>query len=553
MIVCNRPAKFVSDATILDREFRAAHWAHHRLLDFEDEHQSVIDAAAEVAAPGITRVGRILARLRKRARRAQRTPEGSWCPPLHPELAERLTQRIAALREQRNADPRWKAALGWADEQVGEAKAVRRRRAKPAEKVKRRKTETDEAFTKRFALLTSDESDEHYQEKLAKAKRDSRRDVRRKQLYNQRSCYWGTWNAVIESVDDARAAVLKRRKEGFLAEWRRPRWDGNRTLRVDAGGFRIERGKLWWTIEMRVGTGRNADAHWVSFRAKCGNWHKMPDDAKIVSCELTRRKEGHYRWAYSVSLTIDMAKPRASAATSGSVAFDWGHREHGHDRANEGMRVFTWVGDDGRTGEVLLPVACREALDQIDALKSRMDMVFTARGSGEKNRYRYRRQLERLGVRTAEQSAWLAWETRYERRVARLRRRLANVRNETYLSAVREMLSRYATFVFENEENWSLKKRAKDEGTARRKRSNRDMSARHDFVKICERYGAAITTVPSRNTTRECPDCGHLGKNGPELLTACVVCGIVRDKDYGAARVILKRSQGPLATPEAPA
>ena len=81
----------------------------------------------------------------------------------------------------------------------------------------------------------------------------------------------------------------------------------------------------------------------------------------------------------------------------------------------------------------------------------------------------------------------------------------------------------------------------------RRKRANRDLTARYDFVSLCERFGAELVPVPSRNTTRECPSCGHLGENGPELLAACPACGTARDKDRGAAVVILRRAEEALA------
>ena len=78
VLTLNRPAIIVSDEARLGAEFRAASWAHHRLLDFEDEHQRHLDAVAEDIAPGIVRVGRILARLARRQRRSERSVEGTW-------------------------------------------------------------------------------------------------------------------------------------------------------------------------------------------------------------------------------------------------------------------------------------------------------------------------------------------------------------------------------------------------------------------------------------------------------------------------------------------
>lgn len=554
MLTLNRPAKIESDEHRLDTEYRAVRWAHHRLLDFEDQHQRVLDAAAEQAAPGITRVGRILAKLARRAKRAAHTPEGTWAPNPRPELAKALRGRLAVLRKQRNADPQWKSALAWADEQTGEPKAVRRRKAKDPSKVQRRKNETDEAFAKRFELLTHDETDEHYAAKVAAAPRRTRREQYRAEIYRQRRCYWGSWNAVVRSVDQARADVLRRRKQGMPSEWRRPRFRNPVTLAADAGGVRvIEAGRLWWTLEIRIGL---AD-EWVRIRAKCGNWHDFEPD-QITTAKLTRRKDGE-RWSYSLSLTVEGVEKREGRqekrapewATDGTVAFDWGHREHGHPNERDGLRAFAWLGDDGAKGEVLLPRECREALDEIDAMKGRLDTAWNARkktlGLSDRNRHGYRRRLMRSGVRTEEESNWLQWEMRYERRIAKRRKRIANLRKETYIQAVRMLRKRYRNFAFEGEAVESIKRQQTEDETRRRVRSNRDMVTRYEFVALCERFGAVLTTVPARNTTRECPDCGHLSENGPELLVTCAGCGRTRDKDEGAARVILRRAEEALA------
>jgi len=547
MLTLSRPALIESDEERLLRECASACWTYHRLLDFEEQHQRVLDEVANTIAPGIVRVGRILARLARRARRAERTTKGQWAPNPRPELAAGLRLRLDSMRAARNADPRWAVALGWADEQVGEPKSVRRRRAKPVDKIKRRKTETDEAFAKRLALLSQDESDEHYAKKLEVIPRDTRRDAYRKELYGQRRIYWGTWNALVRSVDQARKDVIGQRARGMPAEIRRPKFRDPVSLSADAGGFRIvERGSPWWTLELRIGVSDG----WVRFRAKCGNWHAVPADAAFRTLKLTRRRDGE-RWTYSVSLTIDMEKSTAQRAESRVVAFDWGHREHGHDRASDGIRVFTWLGDDGEQGEVLIPSECRAALDEIDGLKSRLDTTYDARRTTlarlHRNRYLYRRALMRSGVRTAEETDWLRWEMRYERRIMARRKRIVNLRREIYLTAVRELRARYAIFAFEAESVPQIKKKQKDEERKRRQRSNRDLAARYEFTSICERSGATIISVPARKSTKECPDCGQLTENGPELLIACPGCGRIRDKDRGASRVILGRAKEALA------
>jgi len=592
MITLSRPARILSDEDRLGEEYRNARWIYHRLLDFEAEHQKILDAAADEIAPGIVRTGRILAQLARRVKRVEHTPEGRWAPDPKPELAAKLKIRLEEARKIRNADPRWKEALKWADEEVGEPKAVRRRRAKPAAKVKRRKGETDEAWEKRFTLLTTDESDEHYAAKVAKAPRRSRREKYRTELYNspERRIYWGTWNALCKSVDQARRDVISLRAKGMPAEIRRPKFRHPTSLAMDPVGIRIlsrgepwsaaevrvddrvvdcfpseklqghklppgaainlvKRTSPWWTIELRIGL----EDEWVRLKAECNNWHEIPEGKKPTTAKLTRRIDGE-RWSYSLSLTFDIEKSKSKnfvpTKSGGTVAFDWGHREHGHDRWREGIRAFAWIGDDGQVGEVLIPNACRKALDEIDELKGRMDEMFDRRKAALKlphkmNRWGYRRMLMRSGVKTEEETAWLRWEMRYERRVEQRRKRFQNLRKELYIGVVRELRQRYSTFAFEAENVKQIQQVQIKEERKRRQRANRDLTARYEFVSICKRFGTVVE-VSAHNSTRECPEknCdGLLEVNGPELIVVCPKCGRARDKDYGARQVILDRAK----------
>lgn len=523
----HRPARIIAGADELSDEFAATRWTYHRLLDFEDEHQRLLDDVADQCAPGIRRVSRLLAILGRRQRRAERASEGSWKPRERPELVNSLRNRLVELRKQRDADPRWKEALLWADGVDPDAPE----RGKP----RRKAGETDEEFAERCSKRRS---------------RLTRREAYRAALYADRRIYWGTWNALLASVDAARKAVIQQRKAGVAASWKRPRWDDPCTIAADAGGFRIvERGKPWWVVEMRLLDG------WVRFRAKLGNWHALPEGAKLKTCKLTRRKNGR-GWEYSVSIAVDgMPDPREQFASRGMVALDWGHREHGHDGARDGLRVFTWLGDDGQSGEVLLPRECRDLLDQIHATQSRIDQAFDARkrsmGLAERNRHTYRSRLMRSGVRTGEERRWIDWETRYERRLSRMRDRIQDLRKETYLRAVRDLRSRYRYFAIEDERvsgRSGLRRQAQEDKVLRRKRQNRELSARYEFVQMIERLGGEQITVSARNSTRECPECGELAENTPDLLVACPGCGVIRDKDFGAARVILRRAQEALAS-----
>lgn len=523
----HRPAQILKGQDALDEEMRAARYLHHRLLDFETEHQKVIDAAAEAAAPGIVRVGVLVSRLARRAKRRERTIKGSWSPNPHPAWLAALKRLVLLLKARRNVDPAWKDALKWADTPEPDAPSRGNARRKPGE--------DDAQFAVRVA---------------SRRNTLTRREAWRKRLYDahvaggatERSrVYWGTWNALLASVDQARAMVIEARSAGAAAEWRRPRRDGRSTIAADRGGFRVlERGSPWWTVEIRTASS------WVRFRAKCGNWHEIPASAQLRTCKLTR-DGGRYSVSFSVDgmpdeLTYSVDGRREMLDGRGVVALDWGHREHGHDTAHLGMRVFTWRGNDGASGEVLLPKSCRESLDLVNALKSRVDLAFKARKVPERNRFRYRARLMRAGVRTSEEALWLAWETRYEKRIDRARRRAENLREETYLRAVRALRQCYETFAFEDLSFQKLRADQKSKQMAHRKRQNRELSAPYEFQQICERLGATLIGVDARNSSRECPECGKVSDIGSDCYAVCPACGVVRDRDHGAARVLLGRA-----------
>ena len=226
---------------------------------------------------------------------------------------------------------------------------------------------------------------------------------------------------------------------------------------------------------------------------------------------------------------------------AGIVAFDGGYREFGHETAQAGIRAFRWVGNDGGSGEILLPAECRKLADLNKRLLSKLDTSFLELGLPYRSRHHYRSALMRSGVRTEWENAWLGDERRLERRVAANRKRIENLRRETYLQASRELLTRYSTFIFEDTKGQELRDIGTDKQALRRSRQNRDLVAEYGFRELCERRGADVVTVDARNSTRECPNCGHLCKTTAKLLIQCESCNKVRDQDIGAARVLLRR------------
>jgi len=502
-----RPGILESDPSALDTELRAARRTHHLLLDFEDKHQALLDEVAETVAPGIGRIARIVNKLISRKHRMERST--GWSPPLHDNWRLVLKDRLQSLRNQRNSDPRWKTALKWAD-MPGE-------NAPPRGGARRKVGETDEAFAARVSsrrtVLT-------------------RREAYRAELYTGRTIYWGTWNGLLKQVDQARSMVVSQRAAGLPAEWHRPRWDKPTTLYADRGGFTVHRENKHWVVDIRLLKG--------SARFRLSTRGKISDNfTEFRTAKVTRFKNGA-GWSYSVSLTVS-SESSLPAVGAGVVAFDGGYRERGHDAEQQGIRALVWTGNDGKSGEVLLPLACRTLADQNKQLLSKLDTEFTQLNVPFRSRHHYRSALMRAGVRTELEHAWLGDERRIERRVAANRKRIENLRKETYLRVVKELLASYGTFVFEDTSGQALRDIGTDKQALRRSRQNRDMVAEYSFRKLIERRGGNVITVTARNSTRECPTCGYLCESTAQISIKCPACSTIRDQDFGASQVLLRR------------
>lgn len=511
--VLNRPAK-VEDSWALEQEFRSARWVYQRLLDFEFQHQALMSEAF----PKLSRVGMLLARLRKRDRWRERATKGSWVPPEKPQLREALTKLRAQLKAERDLDPRWEQIKKWPLDKAAE-KQVRRKK---------------------------DEPDEKFEARAASAYR-TRREANEIQIYSERRCYWGSYNAARASRDLALKSVIKRRAQGLPADLRRPRWSDPGRIVAKACGFEIlDRGEPvpdpdhpyleqkpspWWTLRIRLFEG------WATFRAKLGNCHALPEDAVIKEACLCRVRDGN-RWKYSVSVTVAATWPTQKQLGNGIVGIDTGHRTMGDE-----LRAFVWYGSDGRSGEVRLPPPCARNLEVSRKIQSEIDSAFLKLGVKDKNRHAYRKRLLRQGIRTAAESEWLAWEIERERRCASLRRTARNLREETYTRAIQDLRTRYSYTGIDVVGKGVQQKQTED--MARHStRQHRDLVAAYSIKQLCERFGIEDLSVTARNSTAECPQCGHIRKTKEDLWLRCDSCGLTTDQDHGAAYVLMCRAVG---------
>lgn len=165
-------------------------------------------------------------------------------------------------------------------------------------------------------------------------------------------------------------------KDRETEEWRCIPWD-LRFRRPDGAtkvALRAKKTPRWLTtreiphevrytpeIEVTMLIGR--DAVPSTFRVR--QHRPLPDDAVIVRVELGRRLVGYHDW-WTLRYTVETntaQKPCGFPARRVNVRFGW--RVMGN-----GLRVATWIGDDGRTGALMLPEKIIRALDHVDDLAS---------------------------------------------------------------------------------------------------------------------------------------------------------------------------------------
>lgn len=485
----------------LEQEFRAAHWIHNRLLDFEFEHQRVMDAVA----PRLTRVCKLLGKLRYQDRRRERTPEGTWAPRERPELKERLEVLRAVLKQERDDNPAWKAAKGWPLDKVGGAKQARR---KP--------NESDEAFSAR-----------------AQGALRSRREQYRVDLYPQRQCHWSTWNAVVASVDQAVAAVIKERTKGLPADLRRPKFHEGGLLTLAPGAFRVTfrpDGKCV-DLDVRVHGG------WVTLatsgRSKLPT---LPKDADIRTVQVARRKGG-LRWQYTVSITI-AATWETSPVGTHIVGIDTGHRQ----MEDGTVRALAWYGSDGQRGEVRLPQQVLAAADRACELQSKADVAYRELQLPHRNRASYLKfLLRRIGPLTKEEQEWVGCQHHHLRAVEHARKRAINLRKEVYRQAVAGLRTRYGAMGIDVVGK-SVQQVQTDEMVRHSVRRARGLVAAYSFKLLCEQSGIVDLKATARNSTRECPLCGQLHDNTKDLMILCPVKNVRHDQDYSAAYTMMARA-----------
>ena len=329
--------------------------------------------------------------------------------------------------------------------------------------------------------------------------------------------------------------------------------------------------KDYRTLHIRLGKG--ASATWCAWPMFC---HRpIPDGAVIKEVVVFRKMRGP-REEWYATITVDVANDLREHAPSGAVAVDLGWR-----LMEDGIRVGTWRGTDGATGEVKLSQTMLRVLSKGASLRAirdkNLDVVrasltawldtapplpaWFAKIVSHLHSWKSPARLSGLAHRWAKErfdgddlayALVEAWRYRdhhlwcYEdgTRARALRRR-----KQQYRIEAKQLAARYHTVVLEKFDLSEMAERpetgtASDKGNDDAARAQRQLVAPSE-LRLCLIHAfAEMAQVPAENTTRLCHACGLIdtfdAKSSVERHPPCPGCGAEWDQDANAAINMLR-------------
>lgn len=354
-------------------------------------------------------------------------------------------------------------------------------------------------------------------------------------------------------IDDKGRTVRTREYEEFVAK-------NGRTMR------RRKRD----TISVRVGS--NPDRTPIMCQVPARVHRPMPSDARIKWAFLSQTRVGTHR-EYRIRLSVERAAGwrKDDLADSGTVAVDIGWRI-----VPGGLRVAAWRGDDGATGELILPQAVLDRLRKCESLQSIRDRNFEpvrdalAKWIAEATRpdwvteraqtlrqWKSQARLAGLvifwranrfdgdGEMFARVEAWRKQDKHlYDwqscQRLSTQRRRMDLYRNFAAM-----LTRRYKTIVVEEFDLRKVQKlpAADAEPVDAAVREHQRDACCSALVRCLRERAAEFREVDAVHSTTQCSSCGKLSDfDRRDVIRECAHCGHRCDQDYGAAAVILARA-----------
>lgn len=471
----------------------------------------------------------------------------------------------------------------------------------------------DALWTENRRLRHAQYDDETYVQRVKAL--DKERTLKNNQTREASGLYWGTYNVVDRSAQQAHETSVKKgngiplRKpwtgEGQVAvqiqDHERQTWssisDPKHTLvhiaPTDPRAFdpsvpKNQRRKLQRTVlKMRIASdekGKPIFAEWPMILHR-----PLPDGARVTNLTVNRNKHANWDvWTVQLTVTLDATPKLAPDRVQKAVAIDVGWRS----LPDGGLRVAYWADTEGNHGELALTPRTRDRFAYAHTKKGQRSENLDALLKGLKDdlhgvvdpalkeaiqylpRWRAPRKFVRLLRKFADVlpvaartrlEAWAKldlhnWQTEFGTRMGVVRHR-----NDLYSVFAARLVSQYDLIVVEDFEVGNISKRAKPE---KKKDTSNDFAAMRNaaarqrveasaktlvriLVSAAARTGTRIVEVRAAGTSNVHRTCGQKTKLGIEQIHTCDHCGTTFDRDENAAHNILDRGLTVLKDPTA--
>jgi hypothetical protein len=334
--------------------------------------------------------------------------------------------------------------------------------------------------------------------------------------------------------------------------------------RADPNSKRSARRKLC-VAQIRVGSTEKGRPVWAEVRFVM---HRpFPEGCRVKRVNLVRRRVGtHSDWTVQFSLDGESFRPD-DLATSGRVAVDVGWRILGEGEGRR-LRLAVWKGDDGDSGELVLPADHLRMWLKARELQSLRDRLFN--GARDRlagwlaanvlplaphlSQWRSPQRLAELvrcwvggGVPAddpvfTELEEWRKKERHLYDWQTNLATKAVRRRNHAFRNLAAELRRRYREVIVEDTDWRRLAKRPEpEEDGDEAARVWRQVGAPGLLSATLKATAALGSEGPAAFTTQTCPACGELDPfdAARELVRTCAHCGTTRDQDERAADNLL--------------
>jgi ribosomal protein L37AE/L43A len=422
-----------------------------------------------------------------------------------------------------------------------------------------------------------------------------------KQARNASGLWWGNYNAVAESYEQARAKAMK-----IGVDLRFRRFDGSgRFVNQIQGGVsvsefmagnhtvawidRSERsvgnraGKPRPRLFITVYTGRDDEGKMfrrtLSFPIVLHR--EMPETVNglpvtIKTLQVTRRRIGFgkFEWSVTITATTDAEVAQHEGTVAAGINLGW-------KKEGDSLRVATTYDTRGNHEHYRLPAQWMASMDYAESLRGDIDEAtnemfatllsehsdsellskasrphyrLIARFAAEReirpmrnaHLISKRNIMESISTLTAIEAlpCYLAWAAAKEREFTGLRTRLLNQRKDIYRNIAVDIAKRYAVIALDNADYAKMARlelaNGKENELAQVARANRFRAAPSELRLMIEQAASKHGCKIERVTQQnECASCGRPDKQDT-IIWKCGHCGAIYDQDVNLAKVMIR-------------